>query len=406
MEITKKELGRKTWLLSAGERCCGLVIGAERALVIDPFEAEALRTTVEELAGTEMPLFCLYTERENAAAEQFDECFAPPRLYDGQHLHLGGVHVGLHAREEGFAVVVTREGTQTFRFEPGFGQDIPFEEIPSPFTITDGVLTGFDRAQHLTRIVIPEGVREIAPEVFAFDLELSWVKFPDSLRRIGARSFYGCRNLRQAHLPDGLEELGEGSFGICGLEEIYIPPKITVIPKECYDGCMGYRELFIPGTVREIGELAFSANHGCRRAVLSEGIERIGRRALSGIPELTELELPASVRSIEPYAFDGSNAPRSVSLPPAIRRVEHDAFAGCHGLEELTIPFGVEELGDRAFAYCNRLRSLSLPASVRKLGRRAFSGCTELREAQLPKELEIPADCFANCRADLKITKG
>ena len=391
-----KELGRKTYILSNENACCGLIVGAERALVIDPFESDGLREYVENNCGTEMPVFCLFTGRENRAAEQFDESYDASALYDGEHFHLGGVHVGLSARDRGFAVTVTREGVETFHFEPGFGQDIPFDEVPTPFIIESGVLTGFDRTQHQTRIFIPEGVTEIADRVFEFDLELSWVHFPSTLRKIGFHSFYGCRNLREARLPEGFEELSVGSFGICGLEEIFIPPQIRTIPKECFDGCMGYRELHIPGTVKEIGELAFSANHGCRRAILDEGVEKLGRRALSGIPELTDMELPSTIREIAPYAFDGSNAPRRTVLSGDVKRVEHDAFAGCHGLEEIIISDGIEELGDRAFAYCNRLDSVFIPKSVTKVGRRAFSGCTQLKKITVPRELSLPDDCFVN----------
>ena len=392
--ITAKELGRETYLLSDGSTYCGLIVGAERALVIDPLPEAGLRGYVEGIAGTEMPIFCIFTGMETPAAAAFDESYDAPAVYDGQHFHLGGVHVGLAARECGFAVIVTREGTRTFSFEPGFGAEIPYEEMQSPFTVEDGVLTAFDRAQHLTRLSIPEGVREIADGVFAFNLELSWVQLPTTLKKIGYHSFYGCRNLRQARLPDGLESLGEGSFGICGLEEIYIPPLIRSIPRECFDGCMAYHSLHIPGTVKEIGELAFSANHGCRKAVLDEGVERIGRRALSGIPELTELSMPSTIREIGPYAFDGSNAPVNVTLPAGMKHVERDAFAGCHGLRELIISDGIETIGNRSFAYCNNLREIAIPSSVKQVGVRAFSGCTALKKASIPEGLSLSPDCF------------
>ena len=403
-----RELGRLTYLLEQNGWFSALIVGAERALCVDP--CGELRPFIESVVGTEMPIFCIYTgafvpaEGEAAA---FDEAYCPPAYArgtllpcrDGDHFHLGGVHVGLSGDDRLLTVTVTREGVQTFVLAPGFGPEIPAREAPSPFTVRDGVLVGFDRSLHETRIAIPAGVTEIADGLFEGDLELSFVLFPEGLKRIGRRAFYGCRNLRAAHLPESVETLGEGCFGICGLEEIYIPPRVSVLPKECFDGCMGYTALHVPGTVREIGELCFSANRRVRRARIDEGVEILRRRAFNGNPELEDITLPQSLRVIEAYAFDGSMAPRVVVLSGEIRRVEDKAFAGCHGLEALCLGEGIEALGAQSFAYCNRLREVSVPASLRAVGPRCFSGCSALEHLALPESCAVAEDSFYACKS-------
>ena len=406
--MKKEELGRLTYLLENDGKYSALVVGAERALCVDPFGL--MRESIEKIVGTEMPIFCIYTgafPAEERSASEFDEAYCPPALAqgmlmpcrDGDHFHLGGVHVGLSGNDRLLTVTVTREAVQTFILSPGFGAEIPSRQVPSLFTVQDGVLVDYNRSLHETRITIPAGVTEIADCVFEGNLELSFVLFPEGLKKIGRHAFYGCRNLRAAHLPESVEELGEGCFGICGLEDISISPKITVLPKECFDGCMGYTSLHVPGTVREIGELCFSANRRVRSVKIGEGVSVIRRRAFNGNPELEDVTLPASLRMIEAYAFDGTNAPRELSLSGEIRRVEGKAFAGCHGLETLRLEDGIEELGAQTFAYCNRLREVSLPPSLKKIGPRCCSGCSALKQIELPNGCAVAEDAFYACKS-------
>lgn len=408
MKYKRTELGRLTYLVEEEGRYSAVIVGTERALAVDPFGA--MRLYIESVVGTEMPIFCIYTGAftpESSEAAAFDEAYIPPvcaggillPCRDGDHFHLGGVHVGLSGDEERLTVTVTREGVQTFVLAPGFGGEIPSYSAPSPFTVENGVLVGFDRSLHETRVTIPEGVTAIADELFAGDLELSFVSFPEGLRKIGRRAFYGCRNLRAARLPDSVEELGEGAFGICGLEQIEIPPQLAVLPKECFDGCMGYTALHIPGSVREIGELCFSANRRVRRVVIDEGVEILGRRAFNGNPELDDISLPQSLCMIGAYAFDGTNAPRELSLSGACGEVAAKAFAGCHGLEKLRLEEGIEGLGAQAFAYCNRLREVTLPHSLKEIGSRCFSGCSALEQIALPDGCSVAEDAFYACKS-------
>lgn len=149
----------------------GVIVGAERALVIDTGFGMAgnLRKYIEGFVGTEMPIFCICTHGHSdvlGAAAQFDEAYLKKEdvgafpestdpekrlsqlemfvkgdqqlveygksvmidnrqvefkdLKDGDHFHLGGVHVGIieipgHTPGS-IAVRVTREGVTTTTF--------------------------------------------------------------------------------------------------------------------------------------------------------------------------------------------------------------------------------------------------------------------------------------------------
>ncbi|MCC8105641.1 MAG: MBL fold metallo-hydrolase [Clostridiales bacterium] len=149
----------------------GVIVGAERALVIDTGFGMAgdLREYIESFVGTDMPMFCICTHGHSdviGAASQFDEAYLKKEdvgafpesvdpeqritqlgaftkndpemmeygksvmldtsktvfkdLKDGDHFHLGGVHVGIieipgHTPGS-IAVRVTREGVTTTTF--------------------------------------------------------------------------------------------------------------------------------------------------------------------------------------------------------------------------------------------------------------------------------------------------
>ena len=422
---TKTNLGKRVWLItettSRGDKnYIAAMAGMERAVIINTGSGEGdLRAFIEEIFGTEMPLFCICTRADAGTvggAGQFDEAYISDgdfqlltpeqqsffmKTFDGDHHHLGGVHVGVyHAGSPtcgSVRVICTREGQQLFYFEPDFTDSIRSELIPEPVIIEDGILKGMRPGVHETRIMLPEGVTEVADGAFEGNLELSFIKFPSTLKRIGRRAFYACRNLTLAELPEGLEELGEGAFGITGQLQLCFPPSLKVIAKEAYDGCMAHHDLHIPSTVEEVGELSFSANHGLRKVRLDEGVKKIGRRAFNGIPELEDMNLPHSVIEIGPYAFDGTNAPQEAVLNGEIRVLGRDAFAGCHGLRKVVIEEGIEVLEDRAFAYCNNLEEVVLPSSIKKIGKRCFSGCTKLRKINIPEGTEIGENAFYAC---------
>ena len=73
---------------------------------------------------------------------------------------------------------------------------------PGFYIIKNGVLTGYvGAAQHA---FIPEGVRHIAPYVFARHDHLVNVTFPKGLESIGEGAFSGCDYLVGISLPQSI----------------------------------------------------------------------------------------------------------------------------------------------------------------------------------------------------------
>ena len=87
------------------------------------------------------------------------------------------------------------------------------------FVIENNILVGYKGEDE--NVVIPEGVTEIAKNVFKNCTFIKSVKFPNSLERIGENAFNGCSELGQITFPDSLKELGWYTFcGCTGITEI------------------------------------------------------------------------------------------------------------------------------------------------------------------------------------------
>lgn len=69
----------------------------------------------------------------------------------------------------------------------------------------DGFIVEHDVLLHCThprnQVVIPLGIKEIAPEVFRNHWEIQQIVISEGVTYIGEQAFMGCRNLREVVLP-------------------------------------------------------------------------------------------------------------------------------------------------------------------------------------------------------------
>lgn len=156
-----------------------------------------------------------------------------------------------------------------------------FSECINCFKLNDrGVLE--ESTGNIKELVFPEGIKEIADQVymdcnlletivFSDDTEkigkssfknskwLRSVKNAGSVVRIDAHAFSGCRSLETIDISDKLEFLGKRAFEhCCELKEIHISDKLTVIPEKAFFRCKSLKKVVIPDSVKEIGPQAFA----------------------------------------------------------------------------------------------------------------------------------------------------
>ena len=104
----------------------------------------------------------------------------------------------------------------------------PDTEIIEEDAFYDCSFTKGSRYMNKVSIVIPQGVKEIGANAFAYS-DLADVTIPDSVTMIGDSAFCGC-NLTNVTIPYGVTSIGESAFARCDhLESITIPASVTAI---------------------------------------------------------------------------------------------------------------------------------------------------------------------------------
>ena len=287
--------------------------------------------------------------------------------------------------------------------------------------------------EHITELVIPEGITSIGSYAFSGCSSLTSVVIPKEITNIGKGAFYSCSSLTSMTLPitshdnylgyifgssgysdntsyvpstlqrieiqSGSTKIGTLAFyGCTGLTSVLIPNGVTSIGRSAFERCCGLTSVVIPEGVISIDEDAFFECSGLKSVVIPEGVKSIGDGAFYDCYNLTSINIPTSVTSIGSSAFSMCSSITSIVIPEGITSIEGSAFSSCSGLTSITIPSNVTSIGDSAFAYCKGLTSIVIPSSVKSIGNYAFERCTNLTSLTIPEEVTSIGDrVFGYC---------
>ena len=207
----------------------------------------------------------------------------------------------------------------------------------------------FQECWNLSEVVIPEGVRLIGKSAFA-NTALACAVIPKGVTRIDSRAFYECEQLTQVVIPDTVRSIGEYAFCRCPLDEVAIP--------EC---------------VTQIGAGAFWGS-AVRKLTLSEGLESIGNSAFGGCSRLTRAVIPDSVVDIGTGLFISCGNLADATVGDGVTVISEDMFSDCKALETIRLSGRVARIEAGAFAYCTELTRVEIPSSVAYISDYAFTG--------------------------------
>ena len=109
-----------------------------------------------------------------------------------------------------------------------------------------------------SRVVIPNGVKQIGPYAFN-STAVTEVVIPESVERIGWGAFWNCQSLKKLNLPANLTQIEESAFCNCAaLQELEIPAGVTRIFDNTFSGCTSLKQITILGNLTQIGTVAFT----------------------------------------------------------------------------------------------------------------------------------------------------
>lgn len=106
--------------------------------------------------------------------------------------------------------------------------------------------------------VILEGIVEVPAQMFRNNQLLKSIILPNSVRVINSEAFAYCKSLTNINIPNSVTNIGEGAFRCCtSLSTIEIPNSITCIKADTFKGCTSLENIKIPDSVNSINESAF-----------------------------------------------------------------------------------------------------------------------------------------------------
>ena len=312
--------------------------------------------------------------------------------------------------------------------------------------------------EHVTSIVLTEGVRSIGRRAFDEMNRVTTVSLPDSLMLIDVQAFSNCSALTQVDIPANVRQISDWAFSNCNaLTTVTLPASLRSIGEFAFESCGSLTEINLPGGLTNLPYGMFR-DSGLTTIVIPEGVDSVHAAAFADNRAMTSVTLPASIHTIYSSAFnntaltdvyfcgakadiayitisDGNvpltnavwhcndgdttyTAPVSGYLTAGITwRVENDQVLTISGqgsmpddlrpwaiwrdsITSIVVGEGINSIGRNAFAGMNAVTAVSLPSSLTSINQYAFSDCGQLAAITIPAGVtQIGHSAFANCRS-------
>ena len=203
----------------------------------------------------------------------------------------------------------------------------PAGKEPPKFQIVDGVLLQYRGAD--VNVVVPEGVREIARNVFYMCSDLQSVTLPSTLETIGEQAFYACVSLESVRFSSlGLKSIGEAAFFNCGsLKDFLIPASVREIGARAFEYCASLEAVMLPPDLTELRACTFAGCKGLRKAWFQS----------------------CKVSVIRSGAFKNCTSLETVLFGRWLKQIEAGVFEHCTGLKTVTVKAMVTKIDPNAF---------------------------------------------------------
>lgn len=165
----------------------------------------------------------------------------------------------------------------------------------------------FSGLENTKTINIPDSVKVIGAEAFAWSNNLQTINIPTSVTTIDAAAFAGNNKLQSITIPDSVTELGARAFILCeNLTNVTLPNTISSIPYGTFAGCVSLKKINIPSSVKAIEDEAFSMT-GFTEFTVPDTITSIGAGAFSDCENLVKVTIPKTVTKIGDDIFEGGS---------------------------------------------------------------------------------------------------
>jgi hypothetical protein len=279
------------------------------------------------------------------------------------------------------------------------------KEVSIPPSIQNNPVTGiggFNDNKNITKVTIPNGVKNIGNSAFSDCASLISITIPNSVTTIGGGAFKTCTSLANITIPNSVTSIGNSAFEDCTkLTSITIPNSVASIGDYAFKRCTNLTGITIPNSVTSIGNNAFADCISLTGITIPDSVTNMGGGVFFNCSKLAKVIIGNGVKSIDIFnEFGGS-----------VRGWRnYGFFEKCISLTSITIPNNVTKIGDRAFAGCTSLTSVNIPDSVTGIASQIFAGCTSLTSITIPNSITAIGNgvflnnAFADCTGLTSVT--
>lgn len=307
----------------------------------------------------------------------------------------------------------------------------------------------YDKRSDIKKVVLEDGVTNIAESAFQDCSKLATVTIPDSVTCIEYNAFTNCVGLTEVVIPDSVELiLGSAFYGCIGLTAVQVDPDNACYRSENgivyskdgktivhYPAGVSAKEFTIPDGVTDIGDYAFQGSINLTGITIPDSVKKIGIVAF-GSSGITSMSIPEGVTWIGLRAFDSCTSLTTVEIPDSVTHLDYGVFMFCSGLTDIrvgsgntaykaedgvlfskdgttlirypaacpeteySVPNGVTVIGGFAFEGSSNLTGINLPDSVTTIESQALANCRNLTSLSLPDGLKsLGSYALVNCRS-------
>lgn len=208
---------------------------------------------------------------------------------------------------------------------------------------------------NITKIIVSEGITDIAPGAFAGCVEVTEIVLPTTLKCIGGAAMTFCTSLSYVNIPESVEYMPAlempgskiGVFSFCmGLQWLYLPKNVEYI-NSFANYCSGLQFLavdrentmfddFDANVIVLTGENEYFDNVGDNWISLLNGsnytrfdklthanIKEFYQWSFMGMDKITSIEVPEGVEVIGGYALGDCEALEEIIIPQSFNRTNH-----------------------------------------------------------------------------------
>lgn len=149
----------------------------------------------------------------------------------------------------------SRDGSRLIKY--AVGQEVDSYRVPDDtVTIAD---SAFEKAMHLTEVILPDSVEKIESWAFIHCENLRSIHFGNALKSIDGQAFGFCTSLTEVTIPDSVEELSHSIFSYCdNLKSVVIGSGVICLEPNVFEDCDALSEVVFRDSVGWKVKTAFS----------------------------------------------------------------------------------------------------------------------------------------------------